>query len=179
MGERDWRSTAVVAWTEHEGPGRPPAGAASWMWTATAATLGVVISAIFMTDALCPDHRVWVQSLALLAIFGSVAAIVGLTRGWASAPLLTMGVAVLGALIGAIDAEHSPVRGGLIAAGFLVALAFSGWLALRQLPQVGWDRRLRRDATFEPDGAVPPATGEPTAARPTALSTEEVASTSE
>ena len=178
MSKRDWRPTAVVAWTEREGPGRPPAGAGTWMWTATAATLGVVISAIFLTDALCPDHRVWVQSLAVLAIFGSVTAIVGLTRAWAAAPLLTIGVAVLGALIGAIDAEHSPLRGGLIAAGFLVALAFSAWLALRQAPLVAWDRRLRREATVSPEAIVPPAPVDSPAGGQSAPSTEEVVTTS-
>ena len=155
MTEREWRPTNIVAWTEHDGPGRPPRGAAGWMWTATAGTLGLVLSVVFMTDALCPEHRMWVEGLATLAFFGSIVAIVGLTRGWAIAPLLTIAVAGIGAVIGAIDAAHSPVRGGTIALGFLVAMAFSAWLCVRQLPAGAWDRRLRRAATTELDLDVP------------------------
>ncbi len=151
MSEREWEPTSVVAWTEREGPRRPPPGAARWMWTATAATLGVVVATIFMTDALCPDHRVWVENLALLAIFGSVVAIVGLIRGWAIAPLTTIGVAGIGAVIGALDAAHSPFRGGAIAAGFVLALLFSAWLAVRELSVGAWDRRLRREASADVD----------------------------
>lgn len=159
-----WRPTEVVAWTEHEGPGRPPKGPAAWMWTATAATLGLVLSVIFFTDALCPEHRVWVQTLALLALFGSTIAIAGLVRGWATAPGLTIGVAAIGALIGVIDAAHAPLRGGAIAVGFLVALLFSAWLAVRQLPAAAWDRQLRRELRSSP-GADAVMTS-PTAAEP-------------
>lgn len=136
----------MVAWTERDGPGRPPHGPARWAWTATAATLGLVLSVIVTTDALCPEHRAWVQSLALLAVFGSVLAIVGLVRGWAIAPVSTIGVAGIGAVIGAIDAAHSPLRGGAIAVGFVLVLVFSAWLAVRQLPLTAWDRRVQREA---------------------------------
>ncbi|MBW3558017.1 MAG: hypothetical protein KY454_13870, partial [Actinobacteria bacterium] len=104
-----------------------------------------MFSVIMFTDALCPEHRAWVQTLAGLAMVGVITSIVGLLRGWASAPLLTVASAALGAGIGIIDAVHSPVRGGFIAAAFAVAVALSAWLALRQVPLLRWDRRLRRD----------------------------------
>ncbi len=166
MSKSEWRHTEVVAWTEREGPGRAPNGPAGWMWTATAATLGVVLSVIFMTDALCPEHRVWVESLAMLAFFGSIVAIAGLIRGWASAPLLTIAVAAVGVVIGTIDAAHSPTRGGAIAVGFLAALLFSAWLAVRQLPIAAWERRVRRDVVASSDEDALAAAPEIRAAEP-------------
>ncbi|MGH9178046.1 MAG: hypothetical protein ACRD0N_05775 [Acidimicrobiales bacterium] len=145
MARSEWRSTQVLAWTDQEGPARPPRVASVGLWAATAATLAVVFSVIMFTDALCPEHRAWVQTLGGLAVVGVVASMVGLLRGWASAPLLTVCSAALGAAIGLIDAIHSPVRGGFIAAAFAVALVLSGWLALRQVPLLRWDRRLRRE----------------------------------
>ncbi|MGI8685174.1 MAG: hypothetical protein ACR2MO_08830 [Acidimicrobiales bacterium] len=145
MARPEWRSTQVLAWTDREGPGRPPSGPAVGLWTATAATLAIVFSVIMFTDALCPEHRMWVQTLAGLALVGVVTSIVGLVRGWASAPLLTVGSAAVGGGIGLIDTVHSPVRGGFIAAAFAVALVLSAWMAVRQVPLLRWDRRLRRD----------------------------------
>ena len=145
MAPHEWRSTQVLAWTDSEGPGRPPRGAGAGVWMATAATLGIVFSVMMFTDALCPEHRAWVQTLAGLALLGVVTSIVGLLRGWPSAPLVTAGSAALGVGIGFIDAVHSPLRGGFIAAAFVLALLLSGWLALRQVPMLRWDRRLRRD----------------------------------
>lgn len=154
MADRTWRSTQVFAWTEGDGPGRAPRPPATWMWTTTAATLGVVFSVIFVTDTLCPEHRAWVQNLATLALVGVVVSIVGLVRGWAVAPLLTVASAGLGAVIGLIDAVHAPVRGGAIAVGFGLAVLFGAWLALRQLPLAAWDRAVRRQVT--PDDLAPP-----------------------
>ncbi len=169
MAGHEWRSTQLLAWTDHDGPGRPPHGASGSLWTATAATLGVVFSVILFTDTLCPEHRAWVQSLAALAFVGVVASIVGLLRGWASAPLLTVVSAALGSVIGLIDAVHAPLRGGFIAAGFAVAVVSSAWLALRQVPLLSWDRRLRRQ-TATPEDAWPaaatPAAGRANAAAP-------------
>lgn len=146
MERHEWRSTQVLAWTDSEGPGRPASGAGAGLWGATAATLGIVFSVMMFTDALCPEHRAWVQTLAGLALLGVVTSIVGLLRGWPSAPLITAASAALGVGIGFIDAVHSPVRGGFIVAAFVVALALSGWLALRQVPMLRWDRRLRRES---------------------------------
>lgn len=172
MAGSEWRSTQVLAWTDQEGPGRPPRAASVGLWTATAATLAVVFSVILFTDALCPEHRAWVQTLAGLAMLGVTASIVGLLRGWAGAPLLTVISAALGGAIGLIDAIHSPVRGGVIAAGFTLALVLSGWLAFRQVPLLRWDRRLRREvapvdmawpAAAPEAEAVPPTPSEPAA----------------
>jgi len=151
MTERGWKSTPVIAWTEREGPPAAPQGAAQWTWFAAAGTLGTVFSVMFMTDALCPEHRVWVQSLAAVALVGTIATITGLVRGWSSAPLLAVAVGLLGAAIGVIDAEHAPVRGGAIAAGFLLAVLFGIWLTVRQYPLRVWDRRLRRESAFVGD----------------------------
>lgn len=163
MTRPEWRSTQVLAWTDRDGPGRPPRSASPAMWTATAATLGVVFSVILFTDALCPEHRSWVQALAGLALLGVVTSIVGLLRSWPSAPLITAASAALGAGIGLIDAVHSPLRGGFIAAAFVVALAQSASLALRQVPLLRWERRLRRDVT----PAEQPWLPEPAAETPT------------
>jgi hypothetical protein len=162
MARPEWRSTQVLAWTDQEGPGRPPPAPSAAVWTAAAATLGVVFSVFMFTDALCPEHRAWVQTLAGIAILGVVTSAVGLVRGWAGAPLLTVACAALGGVIGLIDAAHSPVRGGFIAGAFLVALVLSGWLAVRQVPLVRWDHRLVRDTApaAEPVVQAPAAASE-------------------
>jgi hypothetical protein len=149
------RSTQVLAWTDQEGPGRPPRAPSAGVWTATAATLGVVFSVFMFTDALCPEHRAWVQTLAGLALLGVVTSAVGLVRGWAAAPLLTVACAALGGVIGLIDAAHSPLRGGFIAGAFAVALVLSGWLAVRQIPLRRWDRRLVRDTAPAAEPVMP------------------------
>ena len=168
MARHEWRSTQVLAWTDSEGPGRPPRSAGAGVWVAAAATLGVVFSVMMFTDALCPEHRAWVQTLAGVAMVGVVTSIVGLLRGWPSAPLVTAGSAAVGVGIGFIDAVHSPVRGSFIAAAFVLALVLSGWLALRQVPMLRWDRRLRRDTA--PVVEEWPA-GRPTVAAPAAAET--------
>lgn len=163
MADRMWRSTEVLAWTENEGPRRPPRAEATWIWTTTAATLGIVFSTILFTDTLCPEHRLWVQNLATVAFLMVVVSIVGMARGWAAAPMITVVAAGLGTVIGLIDAAHAPVRGGAIAAGFGLAVVSGGWLAVRQLPLVAWDRDLRRQLT--PMAA--PVASNPSAARST------------
>lgn len=171
MARPEWRSTQVLAWTDQEGPGRPPRAPSAGVWTAAAATLGVVFSVFMFTDALCPEHRAWVQTLAGIALLGVVTSAVGLVRGWAGAPLLTVACAALGGVIGVIDAAHSPLRGGFIAGGFLVALVLSGWLAVRQVPLLRWDRRLVRDTSpaaepVLPESAGPAERGGPTSDEP-------------
>lgn len=168
MARQGWRSTEVLAWTEREGPGRPPGAPPAALWTATAATLGVVFSVILFTDTLCPEHRMWVQTLASAALIGVVCSIVGLLRGWAGAPLLTMGSAALGGAIGLIDAVHAPLRGGFIAAAFVVALVLSTWLTVRQLPLLRWDRALRQAMSPAPAGPGVP-TGPPAVEPETAV----------
>ena len=170
MARPEWRSTQVLAWTDQEGPARPPRGPSAGVWTAAAATLGIVFSVFMFTDALCPEHRAWVQTLAGIAILGVVTSAVGLVRGWAAAPLLTVACAALGGVIGLIDAAHSPVRGGFIAGAFLVALVLSGWLAVRQVPLLRWDRRLVRDTA--PD-AGPVQPGPADAAEPSRTTSTE------
>jgi hypothetical protein len=137
-----WRSDEVLAWTEREGPGRPPVGPHWMLCTALAATLGVIFVGMLGSDALCPEHRAWVEGLAGLALMGTVTAIAGLARGWSSAPLVTLLTAVGGVAIGFIDAAHDPTRGRLIALGFGVVTVLACWLAWRQLRLARWDRSL-------------------------------------
>lgn len=137
-----WRRTEVLAWTEGDGPGRPPQGPGRAMPVALAGTLAVVFAAIVSTDTLCPEHRAWVIGLATAAFTGSVVAIVGLLRGWAMAPFLTMGVAGAGVVCGLIDAAHSATRGRVVAAGFTVVCLGATVLALHSLALRRWDRTL-------------------------------------
>ncbi len=82
-------------------------------------------------DTLCPEHRGWVIGLAVVAIFASGFAVVGLVRGWASSALLTVLAAGCGVAIGMIDIMHNPTRGTTIMVIFaLIAVcgaALSWW----------------------------------------------------
>ena len=144
MGRGEWHSGEVLAWTEREGPGRPPAGPRRSLSVGLAATLGVVFAGMISTDTLCPEHRAWVQALGSVAMIGVVVAAIGLFRQWAVAPFLTLVSALAGVGIGFIDAAHSPTRGQAIAIAFAAVSVGALWLALRQVPLVRWDRAVRR-----------------------------------
>jgi hypothetical protein len=156
----DWSTNEVVAYTEHDGPGRPPAGPPTWIWYSTAGTLGVVFSTILFTDSLCPEHRAWVQTLASIAILGVILSITGLVRGWSAAPAITVVTAALGIAIGLIDMVHEPVRGAIVASLFGVAALTGTWLSVRQAPVRQWDRAMRRPTgrpAAAPEGIASPA----------------------
>lgn len=138
-----WKSTEVLAWTEGDGPGRPPAAPPRRLQLGLAGALTVVLAGILSTDTLCPEHRAWVISLAGVALVAAVTAIVGLVRGWAAAPLLTVVTAAAGVAIGLLDAVHSATRGRLLAFAFGVVCLLACWLAARSLALVRWDRSLR------------------------------------
>ncbi len=137
-----WRSEGVLAWTEREGPGRAPAGPHRTLCIGLATTLGVVFVGMMGSDALCPEHRAWVEGLAGLALVGTLIAIGGLVRGWSSAPLVTLLTAVAGVAIGFLDMVHDPTRGRLIALVFGLVTVFACWLALRELRLRRWDRSV-------------------------------------
>jgi len=140
MAEYEWRSTEVLAWTEREGPGRPPAGPSRLLSAGMAGALGVVFAGMLATDALCPEHRALVQAMGGLALIGSVVAMVGLLRQSPSAPLVAMLTAVAGVGIGVIDAVHDPARGTFIALGFGLVVLGACALAWRQLRLARWER---------------------------------------
>jgi len=140
MTEQKWRSTEVLAWTEREGPGRPPAGPSRLLSFGMAGTLGVVLTGILVTDALCPEHRALVQAIGGLAIVGTVVAMVGLLRQSPSAPLVTLATALAGVAIGVIDAVHDPGRGTFIAVGFGLVVLGACVVAWRQLSLARWER---------------------------------------
>jgi len=104
--------------------------------------LTVTLAGILASDALCPDHRAWVQTLASVAIVGAVVAIVQVVRGQASAALFALGASLVGIAIGVIDAVHDPGRGTLIAIGFAAAAAGSAAIALRMGSVTRWSDDL-------------------------------------
>lgn len=139
-----WKSGEVLAWTEGDGPGRPPKGPGRVIPFALAGALAVVFVGILSSDTLCPDHRAWVQALGTVGFTGTVLAIIGLVRGWAMAPVLTLTAASTGVSIGLLDAIHDPTRGRLIAAGFAVVCFGAVALTLKSRSLRAWDRSLRQ-----------------------------------
>ena len=140
MAEQKLRSTEVLAWTERDGPGRPPAGPSRLLSAGMAGALGVVFVGILATDALCPEHRALVQAIAGMAVVSTVLAIVALVRQSPTAPLLTLTTALAGVSIGAIDAIHDPGRGTFIALGFGLVVFGACALTWRQLRLSRWER---------------------------------------
>lgn len=146
-----WQSDEVLAFTEHDGPGRAPTGTNRALWLVLAGVLGVVFAGMIMTDTLCPEHRMLVRTLGTLALFGTGIAVVGLVRGWAGAPFLTLGTAAIGVAIGLIDATHDTTRGRVIALAFAVALLGAAVLCVRQFMLARWEQRTLAGRALDTD----------------------------
>lgn len=149
-----WRSGEVLAFTEREGPGRPPAGPSVWSTGMLASVLAVTFVGMMSSDTLCPEHRVWVELLAGFAIFGVGAALIALSRGWAGAPLLTMMASAAGVAIGFLDAVHSPTRGRLVALSFALCTMLAASMAWRARRLAGWDRASSAASAIEDEFTV-------------------------
>lgn len=160
-----WRSGEVLAYTEHEGPGRPPAASPTWLMGSLVGVVGVTFAGMLSSDTLCPDHRAWVQTLAGIGFLAMVGALAGLVRGWAAAPLLTLLASSLGVAIGLLDAVHDATRGRLIALGFGFAFFLAAVASTRLMRLRAWDRRVGAEGGPAEDVAPDPAPG-PAQARP-------------
>src|SRR5882762_7632406 len=99
-----WRSSEVLAYTESEGPGRPPKGPSALTLAALAMILGATFVGAITSTGICEEHRVLVEILAGAAIFGVAAALLALWREWAAGPFITFISSVAGISIGIIDA---------------------------------------------------------------------------
>lgn len=170
--QQRWQSSEVLAWSADDGPGRPPV-ASRWIIGGVAVALTATLTGILSTDALCPDHRAWVQTLASVAIFSAAVAIVQVLRAQPSAIVFALLSSVLGVAIGFIDAVHDPGRGMLISLGFAIAGVGGVVVAFRMQHLARWGADLstahQAPAHLEPladtvahrQGAEAPATGAP------------------
>lgn len=160
MEQQRWQSGEVLAWSEGDGPGRPPV-ASRWIVGGVAVALTATLTGIITTDALCPDHRAWVQTLASVAIFSAAVAIFQVVRGQASAVVFALVSSVLGVAIGFIDAIHDPTRGMLISLGFALAGVGGVVVAFRMQQLAKWGADLSTShlapAELEPLEGVPAA----------------------
>lgn len=154
-----WKRGPLLAYTEREGPGRPPTASPTWMVGTLIGVVGVTFAGLLSSDTLCPDHRAWVQVLATIGFVAILGSLVGLVRGWAAAPVLTLLASSLGVSIGLIDAVHSATRGRLVALGFGVAAAVAAIATIRTIRLQRWDRSVA--AAVAPDPVAQPA-GSPT-----------------
>jgi len=160
MGSAEWGSDETLAWTKRDGMTPPPRGVSPWFLGAVATTMIGVWIGLIATDALCPDHRLWVQTLASVALVGSVAAIVGLFAGRSWAPLMALGSALVGIAIGFVDAVHDPTRGALISLAFTLVGAMLVIVLVPQLRSALWPRRAARDMHVESSKDIGPASSE-------------------
>ena len=143
--DQGWRSTEHLAWTERDGPGRPPRGVSSPYLAGISVVLAVALGVVIGGDSLCPEHRGWVRSLGVIGIALSVSALAVLVRHRAIGPVLALGAATTGVAIGVIDAFHSPVRGSFVVAGFAVAGMLSA-LPMKGLMQSrAWAASVHRE----------------------------------
>ena len=141
VGTVMWRSRELLAWTDRDGPGRPPRGPAGVLTGSLAVSLAVAHGGMLFSDTLCPEHRAWVFGLAGAALVAAGFAVVGLLRGWATSAILTVVAALCGVAIGVIDAAHDASRGQLIAVTFGVVAVAGAFLALWHLRLHRWERR--------------------------------------
>jgi hypothetical protein len=158
----EWRSDGVVAWTEREGPGRPPAGPGPGLTTALSVGLALLFCGILFTDLLCPEHRLWVQALGAAAIVGAVVTAIGLARGWGSAAIVALPTTVCGVAVGLIDSVHAMERGRIVAVAFALLTLGAIWLMWRQVVLFAWDRSVRRSLS-RPAVQLPMAAADPQA----------------
>ena len=119
--------------------------------TAIGVGLVCIFSAILFTDTLCPEHRVWVQVLASAALVGTVVTGVGLLRGWATAPALSVLVTTCGMAIGVLDAAHAADRGVAITVAFGALWLGSVMLVYRAIRLFLWDRAMQRSLSAPVD----------------------------
>jgi hypothetical protein len=149
MESAEWGSDETLAWTKRDGMTPPPRGVSPWFLGAVATSMIGVWIGLIATDALCPDHRLWVQTMASVALVGSVAAIVGLFAGRSWAPLMALGSALVGIAIGFVDAVHDPTRGALISLAFTLVGAMLVIVLVPHLRSALWPRRAARDMHVE------------------------------
>lgn len=109
-----------------------------------ALSLSGVWIGLISTDALCPDHRLWVQSLGTVALVAAVTAVVGLIGHRAWAPVAALASALFGIAVGFIDMVHSPTRGAVLAIAFAVVAVAVLVAAVPQLRSALWFRRAQR-----------------------------------
>ena len=85
MTTPEWRRSETLAWTRRDGVTPPPAGVNRWFFGAIALSMAGVWIGMLATDTLCPEHRMWVQTLGVVASFSAVSSIFGLVgqRFWA------------------------------------------------------------------------------------------------
>ena len=141
----EWRSGDTLAWTRRDGVTPPPNGANRWLLGSLALSLTGVWIAMVSTDALCPDHRLWVQTLGTVAFASAVWAIVGLIgqRSWAM--LAALASALFGIACGFIDRVHSPTRGALLSIVFAVVAVGVLVAAVPVLRAALWVRHAERE----------------------------------
>jgi hypothetical protein len=159
----EWRSGDTLAWTQRDGVTPPPRGANRWLLGSLALSLSGVWIGMISADALCPDHRLWVQTLGTVALVASVWAIVGLVgqRSWAV--LAALASALFGIAVGLIDMVHSPTRGAVLSIAFAVVAVGVLIAALPVLRSALWLRRAESqlapvDAWAEMQDASPAST---------------------
>jgi hypothetical protein len=140
----EWRSGDTLAWTQRDGVTPPPNGANRWLLGSLALSLSGVWIGLISTDALCPDHRLWVQSLGTVALAAAVWAIVGLIgqRSWAV--LAALASALFGIAVGFIDMVHSATRGAILSIAFAVVAVGVLVAAVPVLRSALWLRRAER-----------------------------------
>jgi len=147
----EWRSGDTLAWTRHDGVTPPPTGANRWLLGSLALSLSGVWIGMISTDALCPDHRLWVETLGTVALVAAVWAIVGLVgqRSWAVVAALA--AALFGIAAGFIDMIHSPTRGAILSISFGVVAIGVLIAAVPMLRSALWVRHAERQlAPVEP-----------------------------
>jgi hypothetical protein len=140
-----WRSTERLAWTEREGPGRPPRGVGPWYLASLATVLGAALGVILFSDTLCPEHRAWVLALGTIGIALSIAAFAALLRNSASGPVLALAGAVAGIGIGALDALHAPLRGSFVLGAFVVLALMTAWPLWVEARAAAWTHRVAHE----------------------------------
>ncbi len=150
----DWTSSETLAWSRRDGLTSSPGGPPGWMLGSIALSMCGVWVGLIATDALCPDHRMWVQGFATAALGLSGASIYGLLTHRSWAPIAALGSALFGVLIGFLDAVHSATRGALISLAFAVIAVALLVAMVPQLRSLLWARRSRRYLATSADGST-------------------------
>src|ERR687897_318720 len=165
----EWRSGDTLAGTRRDGVTPPPKGAHRGLLASVALSLTGVWIGMIATDALCPDHRLWVQSLGTVALVASVWAIVGLIGQRAWAVLAALASALFGIAVGVIDMVHSPTRGAILSIVFAVVALGVLVAAVPVLRSALWMRRAERQlAPVDPWADHGDESSSPTSAADTA-----------
>lgn len=144
--DEQWEPSPIVGWTESDGPGQVPPATPRLVGAAAAASLCVAVIGFLTSTSVCPEHALWIDVSASLAVVLAITAIVATVKASTLGPPLALGASVLGASVAAIGLVHEVTRARVVVSAFAAAGLLSAYGAMRSWAMRRWEARVLADA---------------------------------